>query len=58
MELQEFTFALPAAWITGILAVHRIALLGAKAIPDSAEGWRGAVRMICKLIALYIPNQK
>ncbi|MEA2037041.1 MAG: hypothetical protein U9O94_06005 [Nanoarchaeota archaeon] len=40
------------------LVVRQIAEFTAKAIPDTATGWKGVVRKICKVAAIYIVNKK
>lgn len=58
METQELTIVLPAAIAGAVLAVRQIVVIIAKTIPDSATGWRAGLRRLCKVLALYVPNQQ
>ena len=56
--METETLALSGTAAAVLFAVHRIAVILAKTIPDSAEGFPAFVRTVAKIIAMYVPNQK
>ncbi len=47
--------------ITGTLAVivlvtNKLAEIVAKTIPDTATGWKGTLRKVCKILGTYVVN--
>ncbi len=49
--------ALPAWVVIGLVVVRQLSEVIAKAIPDTATGFLGAVRRVFKILAIYIPNK-